>query len=489
MITNPSSQLKSLHTHTSLSTTPSSRGTVQAWLERTATPIEASISHFLRKRKRSKSLSPPLTETSTLVNKRVRRSTSAPTEANSTAMPGDMSPPTPPASRNLAASPQKSPSTQSVRSGKSKVNTSDPGEVSRRMEQYGLLQHSEAFERKYPAFKAMVMKMIKGDRSSAMKPGSAKEIQKNAAIYGTHNEDTFLTEVLPLLIKKTYAIPADPRQRKTYLAGQAIEETHVEIAGKDVIDGGQYEAKRWVDEGVITITNREFIKDFLPCPFPDALRKLLKKKDDMVNGKPDRCYGLKTSLFPRPNDLWISLELNEYLGVMTGIYHPFLILEGKSNQGKAADAQNQARRGGAILVHSLRLLLSKVGVSDVKGADERTYAFSLTMTPDHIQLWVHWAEVLEGETLFHMNYLKGIDILDQEQLPDMRKYIDNILEWGSGIRVTQLKGYHTTMHKWQRGEMERMEREQRAHKDAENARKRARTASSSVLEGGTGFSQ
>ena len=360
------------------------------------------------------------------------------------------------------------------------------------MEQYGLYQNETAFEVKYPDFQVLVMKIIEVDRDSAMKPGSAKDICNNVAFYGTVNEDSFLTEVLPLLVKKTYGVPANPRQQKTNLADQTVGESYVDVAEKDLRDGQQYAAKNWFDEGVVTITSREFVKDFLPFPFDAELIKELKKQDDMTNGKPDRCYGLRPNRFPHPQGLHISLELKEYLQVMPSIYHPYFILEGKSNQGKPADAQNQARRGGAILVHSLRSLLALIGVPEVSGADDRTFVFSATMASDHIQLWVHWAEVLSDRVLYHMNFLEGIALLDKKRLPDMRKYIDNILEWGSINRATQLTKYHEIMHEWQRNEIQRMIREkherEQAVKNARNANKRPRTASSSAAEGSSNLS-
>lgn len=78
--------------------------------------------------------------------------------------------------------------------------------------------------------------------------------------------------------------------------------------------------------------------------------------------------------------------------VAHGQNHSFFIIEGKSNKGSHTDAENQARRGGATLVNAARILYDRISMEDVTGADERTFVFSATVTPEFMAIWVHWAE-------------------------------------------------------------------------------------------------
>ena len=354
------------------------------------------------------------------------------------------------------------------------------------MEKHNLFQNTDALETTYPEFRDAIMDIIGGERQSTMKPDSVKNFQKKLAIYGTMNEDTFMRHMVPLVVKDTYleAIPVQTKtlrqSAKVIEKGTVLGEELAKELGEGLVeeenpvDGERYAVKEWFDLGVISVINREFVRDFLPSKFPEHLVKALKKYDGMKNGKPDFCYGLNASNFPCPADVMISPDLENYLAVMPGTYHPFFLVEGKSNQGRAADAQNQARRGGAILVNSLRLLMSKIGMPDVAGADTRTFVFSATMTPDLVQLWVHWAEVLPDTVLFHMNFVKGVQMIDKENLPKMRAWVHNILGWGAVDRVSKvLTPLHTQLYKWQRDEMTTLSNEAyEKEQQRKNARKR-----------------
>lgn len=125
-----------------------------------------------------------------------------------------------------------------------------------------------------------------------------------------------------------------------------------------------------------------------------------------------------------------------YLEVLKDVYHAFLILEGKSNEGSPQEAINQACRAGAALVRAARLLREALGEADFQGADHRTFVFSATMSPGLMEIWAHWAEVSGETTTFH----KAID--DEQHFGHLRRILHNILDWGCGARLDEQEPVH-----------------------------------------------
>lgn len=72
--------------------------------------------------------------------------------------------------------------------------------------------------------------------------------------------------------------------------------------------------------------------------------------------KPDFTFGIVANFHPDIDSERFSQRIRAILGVVPYISHPFLIIEGKSNRGSTADAENQALRGGSTLVRARRLL-------------------------------------------------------------------------------------------------------------------------------------
>ena len=154
---------------------------------------------------------------------------------------------------------------------------------------------------------------------------------------------------------------------------------------------------------------------------------------------------------------WTSFTIyhTQLLGVAPGVQHPFFIVEGKSEQGSVADAQNQARRGGASLVHTTRSLLTHIGEPDVEGLDMRIFILSATMSPDIMEIWVHWAEVIPTGVRFHMNQVASRALAEEEQVVQLRKILHNILDWGVNKRRPQPQLLHQNISSFQKAQTRR----------------------------------
>ena len=143
-------------------------------------------------------------------------------------------------------------------------------------------------------------------------------------------------------------------------------------------------------------------------------------------------------------------DIDEYtrvlIGVESNLLYPFFIIEGKGNEGSLADAENQAARGGATLVYARRILNHKAGLPHSPGPDKQSFAFSMTLDAYTARVWVHWCEVLprgadvdnEDRTFltnkyyetYHMDALASYAFFNPEDVQDLKRTLNNILDWG-----------------------------------------------------------
>ena len=125
-----------------------------------------------------------------------------------------------------------------------------------------------------------------------------------------------------------------------------------------------------------------------------------------------------------------------------------------------------------ILVNAGRKLRERIGEDDVVGADLRTIVFSATLGPKTMEIWVHWAEVLEAGTEFHMNMLASKSLADKHALPELRRSIHNILDWGCLTRMKELEDLYKRIHIWERVNFEQTIKASEAKEGGKNAKKR-----------------
>ena len=348
-------------------------------------------------------------------------------------------------------------STKSSSTGKI---SKDAYSVGKAMEQHGLVQDDNTALNRYPLFEKEMREIVTGQRLSAMKKGQVEEFHRTQRRVERLNEDTVLNSLLPLIIRREYQTVED-------LSDDAIKK-YMDLLAKapnteerDKIRSQHTHTNRlWSDDGLLVTSNCEFQKTLLPNVYEDLgfeneLAKALSKADGMKNPKPDRCFGLTPESFPTPRGVTLSRELNTLLEVAPGLIHPFFIIEGKADKGELAQARNQAARGGATLVRAFRLLLAEVDVSrdTIPGPDRATVAFSATLSPDVIEIWIHWADVVANEpVMYHMNRITGKYLHDNVQVVESRRVLHNILNWGCNTRRKALEQFHQELYEHRRRE-------------------------------------
>ena len=216
----------------------------------------------------------------------------------------------------------------------------------------------------------------------------------------------------------------------------------------------EYTVESFWDDGLAVKVDSEFRKGFLPTKGKDEeLSRAMAKVDGMTNPKPDFTYGLRIDHYPIPDDVTMSAYIDPLLEVVPILHHPFFIIEGKSDSGSKAEAENQACRGGAALINAARQLREKIGARDteVAGPDEQTYVYSATFIPGLMDIWVHWAEVRPmHRLLFHMHQLDSIALHIHGAPGKLRMIIHNILDWGCVDRSPQIQEVYNQIFEYER---------------------------------------
>ncbi|KAL8709044.1 MAG: hypothetical protein Q9220_006168 [cf. Caloplaca sp. 1 TL-2023] len=325
----------------------------------------------------------------------------------------------------------------------------DPAWVRARLKFHGLHQDDEAAEKRYPEVMEAAEKIINKPRDSYPTVQEIQRFKVKLAKYRTHNEDTFLLEILPFLRKEERLVPA--------AAGRTEDDVWIETT-KDV---PQSQDEAWAQKadirakeeqvsvtfdasGLTQIANRDFDRTILFFTNDSDLNKALAKKAEMTNPRPDRTFGIDSELMGWPKGFVLPPDIQNVMETIRSCTHVFLILEGKAAGGDLNEAKNQACRGGAVVVHRERVLRDHMHLKDKLGADLYTFIFSIVLTDQVVQIFVHWAEVHDAKDLnavtYHMNLVVAGALDEKGTLGKVRKAIHNILDWGVEHRLhKQLK--------------------------------------------------
>ena len=334
------------------------------------------------------------------------------------------------------------------------------------MDQHGIIEDREYEIIRHPKILAIINNIVDNPRGSEMKPQSVQCLADSQKYYKNANEDTILNELLPLISKKDY-----------------MKWTIPEEDGDVEADEEQYVLEDWFVAGVATASNRDFLDAFMPSKqdggqFHKDLVSKLKKDDRMTTPRPDRCMGIRSDKFPTSEVTTLDIAIEEAIRVCPEIDHAFFIIEGKSNRGDYGEAENQARRGGAVLVSANRALRATAGEPDVDGADPNTVVFSATINAHLINLYIHWAEVQKDKVVYHMTSFLYTPLASQRHLPALRQALNNIKQWGAVDRMPELiklreKLYHVSAER-----MEQRDEEVRGiAKDKEDKKRKRASAS------------
>ena len=79
------------------------------------------------------------------------------------------------------------------------------------------------------------------------------------------------------------------------------------------------------------------------------------------------------------------------------------------------------------------------------GPDIESFAFTLALFTDKAEMYVNWHEYRKTsrhpydlEDAWHMNFLEGYEFRDEESFGMLRRGINNVLDWGVGVRKREI---------------------------------------------------
>jgi len=373
----------------------------------------------------------------------------------------------------------KTPKNQKTNKSKTTKISADAHWIKQRLEQYDMYQgDDEAFD-KYPRFKDMVHEILGGERHSEVKEGSKKRFKEKRDYLKSANESTFLDNLIPMMIKEKREIRIE-----YHSTGDSGGQSSQELL--DLEDNpSKWVVEEFWDSGCIREANVNFRNNFLPLD-EELIAMMDKDKDRervMTNPRPDYAFGLNCTGSKPPKDTKFSAETQWIREIVPYMYDCMLVIEGKSDRGEAAEAENQACRSGAALVNAARMMRERIGEVDVEGCDDRTFLFSGTLCPDHMELWVHWAEVTYKDAVrkvekatpqgvemvdeqyrkkhvdFHMNLLQSESLRTKNFLDMYRPFLHCILDWGCITRFnTNLKDHYERIYAWEKQQVEEAQR-------------------------------
>ena len=315
--------------------------------------------------------------------------------------------------------------------------------VGRAMDAHGMVHDDTRAYLKYPSFVDKINAIVDSKRSSHVKLQSARKFEGYLKKYERSNESTFLRVMFPLLMKDGYHVCKDRADFST-------EEKRI------LEEDGQIYRDLYLEEGITVALDQEFLRSLIPSihsdpGFEKSMAEELAKIAGMKNPKPDYVFGSDSDNVPRLRDAPMPENTRALLGICPGMENPFLIVEGKPDSGSAAEAQNQARRGGATLVNAARMLRATVEeLPDIEGPDERSFVFSFTMSPMGAEFWVHWYQGPAEKQVFHMNRIASHSLYGYDNIDGIRQKLHNVIEWGAITRLNELQGLYGSIHTYAR---------------------------------------
>ncbi|KAK4696410.1 hypothetical protein P7C71_g1493, partial [Lecanoromycetidae sp. Uapishka_2] len=335
---------------------------------------------------------------------------------------------------------KKSKTSESIPSTDKTSSSDDPVRARSLMETYDLwIDHKVSGNtKKGKEILKAAKDLITKERLSPTKPETLERFMEKREKYKLSNEATFIDVIWWILVR-------DFRQ---------VKESGVDIKSIQEKEELIF-TKYWDKDFLLHRRDQEFERGRLPTPNienDETLAKLLGKVKGMKNPKPDLAYGLDKDAFSY-EEQYVNDANPKIADLSKGIYHPFFIAEFKSAKGAMIDAENQACRGGAAIMNTLRQLKDMAKNADKDhGHDTGSYVFSLTIMPDQAKINVHWAEMRTAtKIVYHMHKVQKYDLEDEASVTMLRVAINNILDWGVVDRKVYLKGLLRTIYKLDMG--------------------------------------
>lgn len=248
------------------------------------------------------------------------------------------------------------------------------------------------------------------------------------------------------------------------------------VLNKDLDPEKALEKEKWVTSAwnkdfLLCKIKATFNKASVPPPVKDShlLDTMLKDLPRVDTPVPDIAYGLGGGDLPDA----MKMVFAESAQLSKMLYHIFLIVEAKTDDRPAAEAENQCIRGGAAMVRNRRdwnliaegkdpkvyptipsasakpsantPIPSSASKSTITtsafGPDANSWAFTLALTPQVSTMHVVWLETTpENVEYWHTTPIATYDLRYgfDESTERFQRHISNVLDWGVGPRAEEI---------------------------------------------------
>lgn len=276
------------------------------------------------------------------------------------------------------------------------------------LKRYHCFIDDEEIEEANEEFFEEVRNLAIGQRHSVMKPESIKRTKDTWRNFKDTNETSFLIEFWESLIPKS----RHPMRKD--------DEPSVPTP--------------WLQDHLIPIRDKLFQEKCVPVVTHsnESEKQLLELLPKMKTPKPDILYGLKLDKWCTKQHRDITYILGLWASPNEVQVLPFLIVEGKSNNGNLEEAEVQAARAGTVLNAGWRGFDERCGTQPSGlGPDKRSKVFSLVLSPNYARLNIHWVNVEANKQItYHCHRLRYYTVALSQDWVSLRRDVENILDWG-----------------------------------------------------------
>ena len=273
-------------------------------------------------------------------------------------------------------------------------------------------------------------------RLSLWSEDKREQVQKGIMDYAMELEATFIVNLMNHLLGKT----------RMTAPGE-------ELQGDDLRREQQGIERAWEKDHLRVRYNIDFLPASIPKirtgdPFHD---QLINEVPRVENPRPDVAFGIFQTAFSVLEQETLNNNRNNLAG--PGCYGIFMIIEAKCMNQSIEEAENQCIRSGCAMVSTKRILNRAATlphkVTPASGSaaaiqyprpDMESYAFALAVGSSHAHMFVSWALEKDSKDSveWHMHFLRDYSFRRPEDLNQLHHDMNNIQDWGLGIRKDTL---------------------------------------------------
>ena len=315
----------------------------------------------------------------------------------------------------MASTPSEAPTTPTSKQAKHSVPTDNAQAIRIILLTYGIRLEADTNNPRLNDLRKFSGDQLLVERHSAMKDDELANIRYKISLYKDADEITFFSNLWILLITERRSVEISKNTWQEIPFGKA---------------------------GVVGMWDTLFHRNAFAGlqDFSSEHQAILAALPKLKTPKPDIAYGFDPGNFYE-QELTVINANADWFRVSPSLVSTFFIVECKGATKNVRLAEFQAARGASALVRANRRLNRYAGFSEQNntGAEDRTCVFSLCLDPRIAIISVHWAETTpEGEVRYHSHMLKEYTYSRNNDPKDVRRDVNNILEWGVTTRRPQV---------------------------------------------------